>query len=131
MTMFLEKKREEATVAKKRYRALFLGVFVWLAGWLGTMDHTTVLEDAVIDKVTMTRTGEAHPVSFQFDVIEPGSIDVHDGQAMLTDRKTVQPGDGVRGPWKAPGPTEVSIRSRPGFFPPWGSGNLYLLRGKT
>jgi hypothetical protein len=116
MTISLEKKLEEATVAKKRYRALFLGVFVVLAVLLGMIYHTTVLDYAVIDKVTLTRTGEAHPVSFQFDVIEPGSIDVHYGQAMLTDRKTVQPGDGVRGPWKASGPTEVSIRSRPGFF---------------
>lgn len=90
-----------------------------LAVLLGMIYHTTVLDYAVIDKVTITRTGEAHPVSFQFDVIEPGRIDFHYGQAMLTDRKTVQPGDGFRWQWNAQGPTEVSIRSRQWFFPRW------------
>jgi len=44
MTISLEKKLEKATVAKKRYRALFLAAFLLLVGVLGIVCHATVLD---------------------------------------------------------------------------------------
>jgi hypothetical protein len=44
MTISLEKKLEEATDAKKRYRALFLAAFLLRVGVLGIVYHATVLD---------------------------------------------------------------------------------------
>ncbi len=119
MTISLEKKLEEATVAKRRYRALFVVAFVLLAVLAGSVYHATVLDYAVIDRVTMTRTGENRQVAFAFDVIEPGRLDFHYGPAVLTDRKVMGTGEGFRWQWTATSPTEIAIRSRQWFWPRW------------
>jgi len=116
---FPGKKLEEATVAKKRYRALFLAVFLLRVGVLGIVYHATVLDYAMLENVTLAREGGSHQIVFQFDVVKPGRVDLHHGQAVLTDRKTVRRGDGFRWGWRAEGPTEIAVRSRRGVLPRW------------
>lgn len=115
MTISLEKKLEEATVAKRRYRALFIVAFLLLAALGGSVYHATVLDYAVIDRVTITRTDQDRQVAFAFDVIEPGRLDFHYGPAVITDRKTVGTHDGFRWQWTATSPTEIAIHSRQWF----------------
>ncbi|MCB1175746.1 MAG: hypothetical protein KDK39_19380 [Leptospiraceae bacterium] len=119
MTISLEKKLEEATIAKKRYRALFVIAFILLALVLSVVYHTTVLDYAVLDNVTITREMGSDRLVFQFDVVEPGRVDFHHGQAVLTDRKTVGQGEGFHWQWGARGPTEIAIRSRQWLIPHW------------
>jgi hypothetical protein len=119
MTISLEKKLEEATVAKRRYRALFLAVFLLLIGVLGIVYHATVLDYAVLENVTLAREAGSPQIVFQFDVVKPGRVDFHHGQAVLTDRKTVRQDDGFRWGWRAEGPTEIAVRSRRGVLPRW------------
>lgn len=121
MAVSLEKKLEEATVAKKRYRSLFVLASVALVLVLGIVYNNVVLDYAVLDNVTITRQDGTNSVKFQFDVIKPGRIDFNYGQAVLTDRKQVREGDGFNWSWTATGDTEVSVRSRRFIFPHWDS----------
>jgi len=121
MAVSLEKKLEEATVAKKRYRSLFVLASVALVLVLGIVYNNVVLDYAVLDNVTITRQAGTNSVKFQFDVIKPGRIDFNYGQAVLTDRKQVREGDGFNWSWTATRDTEVSVRSRQFIFPHWDS----------
>ncbi|MBB1126665.1 hypothetical protein [Thiospirillum jenense] len=120
MSISLEKKLEEATIAKKRYRASF---FVATAAFLivvGVVYNQTVLEYAVLDQVTITRqSNNDNKVSFKYDVIEPGRIDFIYGQAILTDHKPVQQDDGFEWTWSAEGATTIRVRSRQWLLPHW------------
>ncbi len=121
MTVSLEKKLEEATVAKKRYQSLFLAAFIALVVVLGIVYNNLVLDYAVLDNVKITRVGSGNDVNFSFDVIEAGRVDFNYGQAILTDRKQVQQGMGFHWQWDAKGATEISVRSRKFVFPHWDS----------
>ena len=120
MSISLEKKLEEATIAKRRYRASF---FVATAAFLivvGIVYNQTVLEYAVLDQVTMTRqSNQDNRITFKYDVIKPGRIDFIYGQAMLTDYKPVQQHDGFEWSWQAQGATTIQVRSRKWLFPHW------------
>ena len=119
MSISLEKKLEEATVAKKRYRFLFLAAFISLIILLGIVYNNIVLDYAVLDNVKINRGGTTNQITFSFDVIEPGRVDFNYGQAVLTDRKQIQQGQGFTWSWEAKGATEISIRSRKLIFPHW------------
>ncbi|MEY4768198.1 MAG: hypothetical protein RL637_837 [Pseudomonadota bacterium] len=117
MTISLEKKLEQATVAKKRYRLLFVTVFILLLILLGIVYYNLVLDYAVLDHVKINREANSRNIRFSFDVIQSGRIDFNYGQAILTDRKEIQAGQGFQWNWDAKGETEVSIRSRQFIFP--------------
>jgi len=120
MTVSLEKKLAEVTVAKKRYRFLFIMAFVALIVLLGIVYKNVVLDYAVLDNIKIKRSDDStNNVAFSFDVIEAGRIDFNYGHAILTDRKQVQQGQGFDWRWEAKGATEVSIRSRKWIFPNW------------
>lgn len=118
MTISLEKKLEEATVAKKRYRSLFVIAFVSLIALAAIVYYYTVLDYAVLSHVQITRK-EGNEINFQYDVVVPGRIDFYYGKAILTDRKTAQKTDGFTWRWQAQGETEIAVRSRKWFLPSW------------
>ncbi len=88
-------------------------------GVLGSVYHAAVLDYAVLENVTLAREAGSPQIVFQFEVVAPGRVDFHHGQAVLTDRKTVRRGEGFRWGWRAEGPTEIAVRSRRGGLPPW------------
>lgn len=119
MTISLEKKLEEVTVAKKRYRSLFVTALVLLVILFGVIYNNTVLDYAVLDNVKINRVNETNEVIFSFDVVKSGRVDFNYGEAVLTDRKQIEQGEGFNWTWGAKGETDVSIRSRKLIFPHW------------
>ncbi len=119
MTISLEKRLEEVTVAKKRYRSLFVTALVLLMILFGVIYNNTVLDYAVLDNVKINRVNETNEVIFSFDVVKSGRVDFNYGEAVLTDRKQIEQGEGFNWTWDAKGATEVSIRSRKLIFPHW------------
>jgi len=119
MTVSLEKKLEEATIAKKRYRSLFILALVSFLGVVGIVYNNTVLDYAVLDNVGIDREEGTNKVHFEYDVVKPGRIDFNYGTAVLTDRKTVQENESFQWTWDAQGPTEIGVRSRKWLLPRW------------
>ncbi len=119
MAISLEKKLEEATVAKKRYRLLFLFSFVAFLVVVSIVYNKTILDYAVLDKVSIDRENGTNKVIFKYDVVKSGRIDFVYGNAILTDRKEIQTNEGFQWSWNAKGPTEIKIRSRKGVLPHW------------
>lgn len=112
MSISLEKKLEQVTLEKKRYRSLFRLAALGLGLLLFTVYYNLVMDYAVLDNVKIQR---------QDDVLEAGRIDFNYGQAVLTDRKPVKNDEGFNWTWDADGATEVSIRSRKWLLPHWDS----------
>ncbi len=119
MTISLEKKLEEATIAKKRYRSLFLLASISFIVLLGIVYNNIVLDYAVLDNIKINRERGTNNVNFRFDVVKSGRIDFIYGNAILTDRQQVQQGQGFDWNWNSKGKTEISIRSRKFIFPYW------------
>jgi len=119
MTVSLEKKLAEATVAKRRYRLLFIVSTVALLLLSGIVYQRVVLDYAEIEQARIQRPENTNRIEFSYEIVTPGRLDFHYGQAILTDRKHQTGADGFQWSWSATGETEIAIRSRRGLFPHW------------
>jgi hypothetical protein len=119
MAISLEKKLEEATVAKKRYQSLFVTVSILFIAVVGYLFNSMILDYAVLENVSITRDDDTNQVSFEYDVVEPGRIDFNYANAILTDRKEAGTDENFTWSWDAQGLTEISIRSRKSVLPHW------------
>ena len=124
MSVSLEKKLEEVTVAKKRYRSLFIMALILLLVLFGVIYKNMVLDYAVLDNVKIQRVDGTNDVTFSFDVIKEGRVDFKYGEAILTDRKQPKQGDGFKWSWEAQGDTTISIKSRKFIIPHWDKENF-------
>lgn len=119
MTISLEKKLAEATVAKRRYRLLFIVSAGALLLFSGIVYQRVVLDYAEIDQVRIQRSENSNRIDFTYTIVTPGRLDFHYGQAILTDRKTQTGADGFQWNWRVSGDTTIAIRSRRWLLPRW------------
>ena len=63
MAISLEKKLEEATVAKKRYQSLFVTVSILFIAVIGYLFNSMILDYAVLENVSITRDDDTNQMS--------------------------------------------------------------------